>query len=200
VEGAWRFVQRVWAAVEAHGKAAPRLSEPPPPGADQGEALELRQAAHRAIAAVTDDIENFRFNRAIARAYELTNLLRKAEASPAPAVFWARGEALRILVQLIAPFMPHLAEECWERLGFERFVSTAAWPVADPALTALSVITVPVQVNGKRRAEIEIPKGLSEAAVRDLALAHDRVAAFLDGLTVRKVVVVPDRIVNIVAA
>ncbi len=199
VEGAWRFVQRVWAAVEDHNGPAPKSGESPPPEASKGAALTLRQTAHRAIASVTDDIENFRFNRAIAKAYELMNALPKAGETD-PGLRWARGEALVLLTQLIAPFMPHLAEECWVKLGRTGMVVDAAWPAADPSLTVQSVVVVPVQVNGKRRGEIEIPKGMAEAQVRELALSHDRVAAFLSGLTVTKVVVVADRIVNIVAA
>ncbi|NWG53562.1 MAG: leucine--tRNA ligase [Hydrogenophilaceae bacterium] len=199
VKGAWRFVQRVWDATVAHGQAAPKPGEAPPPGADQGEALALRQAAHRALAGITADIEDFRFNVAVARSYELMNAIGKAKAANDPAVQWARGEALRILAQCVAPFMPHLAEECWEALGQEGFIASAPWPAADPALVAEDTVTLPVQVNGKRRAEIVAAKGLGEAEVKALALAHEQVAGFLKGLTVRKVIVVPDRIVNIVA-
>jgi leucyl-tRNA synthetase len=199
VEGAWRFVQRVWTAVEDHNGPAPTAGESPPPEASKGAALTVRQTAHRAVASVTDDIENFRFNRAIAKAYELMNALPKGGEIDA-GLRWARGEALVLLTQLIAPFMPHLAEECWAKLGRTGMVVDAAWPVADAGLTVQSVVVVPVQVNGKRRGEIEIPKGMAEAQVRELALSHDRVAAFLNGLTVTKVVVVTDRIVNIVAA
>ena len=125
--------------------------------------------------------------------------------APAPgdlpefAFVFARGEALRILTQLIAPFMPHLAEECWEKLGFEPFVAMAPWPKADPKLAARTTVTLPIQVNGKKRAEIEAAKGAAEAEVREMALAHPAIAQFLSGQTVRKVIVVPDRIVNIVA-
>jgi len=199
VEGAWRFVQRVWTAVDAHGQAAPKPGEAPPPGADSGEALSLRQTAHRALAGVTADIEGFRFNVAVARSYELMNTIAKAKGANDPAVMWARGEALRILVHCVGPFMPHLAEECWEALGQEGFLAAAVWPEADAGLTAETTVTLPVQVNGKRRAEIQVAKGLDEAQVREMALAHEQVSGFLAGLTVRKVIVVPDRIVNIVA-
>jgi len=199
VEGAWRFVQRVWALVESQGGSAPQVGDPPPPGCDAGEALALRQAAHRALAGVTDDIEHFRFNKAVARAYELANAIRKAD-KPDAALRWARGEALRILVQCVSPFLPHLAEECWERLGFTSFIAAAAWPTADPALLAEDSVTLPIQVNGKRRGEITAPKGAPEADVRAAALAAPEVAPFLAGKELRKVVVVPDRIINIVVA
>ncbi len=198
VKGAWGFVQRVWSLVEAHGRTAPRPGDAAPPAASEGEALALRQSAHRAIAHVTDDIEHFRFNVAVAKSYELVNAIAKLKGQDEGAVF-ARGEALRILTQLISPFVPHLAEECWEKLGLDGFVATAPWPTADPQLAARSTVTLPIQVNGKRRGEIEAIKGAPEAEVRDLALKHPAVAQFLAGQTVRKVIVVPDRIVNIVA-
>ncbi len=226
VKGAWGFVQRVWTLVDTHmagsedrrhpagmplagkGEAieaslpagSRRSSEggsavPPPEAA--GEAHALRQLAHRAIASVTEDIEHFRFNVAVARSYELVNAIAKLKDDSAGGHF-ARGEALRILSQLIAPFMPHLAEECWEALGGAGFVATAPWPVADPALTARNTITLPIQVNGKKRGEIEVAKGAGEPQVREMALAHPAVAQYLAGQSIRKVIVVPDRIVNIV--
>ncbi|ANP46313.1 leucine--tRNA ligase [Candidatus Viadribacter manganicus] len=199
VRGSWGYVQRVWSLTEAHGRPAPKPGDAAPASANAGEALALRQLAHRAIQSVTDDIENFRFNVAVARGYELVNAIAKLKGDDEGAVF-ARGEALRILAQLISPFMPHLAEECWETLGGEGFVATAPWPVADPALAARNTVTLPIQVNGKKRAEIEAPKGAAEADIRELALQHSAVKPFLEGVTVRKVIVVPDRIVNIVAS
>ena len=198
VKGAWAYVQRVWTQTSAHGKPAPKAGDTAPSSANEGEALALRQLAHRAIQSVTDDIENFRFNVAVARGYELVNAIAKLKGDGEGEVF-ARGEALRILAQLISPFMPHLAEECWETLGGEGFVATAPWPVADPALAARTTVTLPIQVNGKKRAEIEAPKGAPEADLRELALQHAAVKPFLEGVTIRKVIVVPDRIVNIVA-
>ncbi|MBL8549905.1 MAG: leucine--tRNA ligase [Hyphomonadaceae bacterium] len=199
VEGAWRFVQRVWAAIDAHGQHAPKAEASPPPGANEGQALALRQLAHKAVEGVTADIEGFRFNVAVARCYELTNAISKVRDANDPDLMWARGEALRLLAQLIAPFMPHLAEEAWEKLGQAGFVITAPWPVPDPRLTAETSVTLPVQVNGKRRAEIQAAIGAGEAEVREAALAHPDVARFLEGLEVRKFIYVPDRIVNIVA-
>jgi leucyl-tRNA synthetase len=198
VKGAWGFVQRVWTLVEAHGRPAPKPGDAAPAGASEGQALALRQMAHRAVQSVTDDIEHFRFNVAVARGYELVNAIARLKGADEGAVF-ARGEALRILTQLISPFMPHLAEECWETLGFEQFVATAPWPAADPQLVARTTVTLPIQVNGKKRAEIEAPKGAPKEQVSTLALQHPAVAPFLEGVTVRKVVVVDDRIVNIVA-
>ncbi len=197
-EGAWRFVQRVWALTEAHGQPAPAQGASPPAEAGEGEALALRQTAHRTLKSVTEDIEGFRFNRAVARCYELVNAIAKAKGDDAAIVF-ARGEALRILTQVISPFLPHLAEECWEKLGFARFVATTPWPTPDPDLMRDDSVTIPIQVNGKRRGEITVAKGLAEDDVKAQALAHEPVASFLKDQTVRKVIVVPDRIVNIVA-
>ena len=196
VKGSWNFVQRVWTLVESYGDNAPKPGAAAP--AMEPDAHALRQLAHRAIQSVTEDIEGFRFNVAVARCYELVNAIAKLKSQDGGSHF-ARGEALRILAQLISPFMPHLAEECWEKLGFTGFVATAPWPVADPALAARTTVTLPIQVNGKKRAEIEAPKGAAEAEVRELALSHASVTPFLEGVTVRKVIVVPDRIVNIVA-
>jgi len=193
-------VQRVWASVDAYGRPAPMPGEPPPPGADQGDALALRQAAHRALAGLSEDIAHFRFNKAVARAYELLSAIRRHEAAKEPALVWARGEALRLLTQMIAPFTPHLAEECWERLGQAGFVAVAPWPAADPALVAEDTVILPIQVNGKRRGEISAPKGAPEPEVRAAALAAPEVLPFLEGKELRKVVVVPDRIVNIVVS
>ncbi|MEZ5959593.1 MAG: leucine--tRNA ligase [Hyphomonadaceae bacterium] len=198
VKGSWNYVQRVWTLTEAHGQPAPKPGAQAPASANEGEALALRQLAHRAIQSVTEDIESFRFNVAVARGYELVNAIAKLKGDGEGEVF-ARGEALRILAQLISPFMPHLAEECWETLGGEGFVATTPWPVADPALAARNTVTLPIQVNGKKRAEIEAPKGAAEADIRELALQHAAVKPFLEGVTVRKVIVVTDRIVNIVA-
>jgi len=184
VEGASRFVQRVWAEFET----------PVTAGGSDDDALALRQAAHRLIEAVTDGIEGFRFNSAVAKLYGFLNTLKANKAGGA-----ARAEALSILARLIAPFTPHLAEQCWEKLGEAGMICDAHWPDADPALTAQDEIFLPVQVNGKRRGEIRAPVGAAHADVEKIALADANVAAHLDGLTVRRVIVVQDRIVNIVA-
>lgn len=194
--GAWRFVQRIWAAVDGLPQDAPG----PMTVASEatGAALALRRAAHRCVAAVTSDIEGFRFNKAIASVHEFVNGLKDAEKLTDAAGLAARAEAFGLLARVIAPFMPHIADEIWTRLGGQGFVIQAPWPQPDPALLADDTVTLPIQVNGKRRGEIIAPKGLAEAEVTKLALADAAVAPFIAGLTVRKVVVVQDRIVNIV--
>ncbi|HEU0160955.1 MAG TPA: class I tRNA ligase family protein, partial [Rhizomicrobium sp.] len=191
-EGCWRFVQRIYRfCAEAEGL-------PPagtPVSADDEATKALRQAVHKAIAAVTDHLEHLRFNSAVAQLYTLANTVGSSDkADPA-----ARREALEAIVLLCAPMMPHLAEECWKALGHDRLVAETAWPKYDPALTASDSVTMPVQVNGKRRGEVVMPKGADNAVVEAAALALDGVVRALDGASPKKVIVVPNRIVNIVA-
>jgi leucyl-tRNA synthetase len=200
VEGAWRFVHRVWNEFDSqpHGAVAPAALD------EQAKAL--LQATHRLIKSVTESIEGFRFNSGIARLYEFLNTLKAYPAAGAsPAVLAARAEALGALARLIAPFTPHLAEEGWARIGGPessgyRMVVEASWPAYDPALAAEDELILPVQVNGKRRGEIRVPAGAADADVQAIALADPDVQKHLEGLTVRKVIVVKDRIVNIVVA
>ncbi len=196
VEGVWRFIQRLWTTVDALPEGAPgplAVSD-----VSDTDALEIRRASHKAIANVTDAIEGFRFNSSVAQVHDLVNVLRKASGTSDQMVA-ARAEGLGILARLIAPFIPHLAEECWSRLGGEGLVIDAPWPEADPAMLVEDSVVMPIQVNGKRRGEISVAKGSAEDSVKDAALAEQGVARALEGLTIRKVIVVPDRIVNIVA-
>ncbi|MHA6287915.1 leucine--tRNA ligase [Maricaulis sp. CAU 1757] len=196
VEGVWRFIQRLWATVNSLPEGAPGPLCVPSDA--DGEALQVRRAAHKALHAVTEAIEQFRFNSAVAQVHDLVNTLRRFDPAD-DAGTAAKAEALGILVRVIAPFIPHLAEECWEQLGGTGLVIDAPWPDADPALLVEDEVTLPVQVNGKRRGEITVSKTADQDSVQALALAEDGVARTLEGLTVRKVIVVPGRIVNIVA-
>ena len=208
VEGAWKLVNRIWDAVEpAKGALKPHDLANPPGDMDEA-GVGLRRATHAAIAGVTDDIEHFRFNKAIARIYEFLNILKKtppmkkpdgAPANSVKAEAFAQAEALAALIRLVAPFTPHLAEECWEALGGEGLVCDAPWPKADPALLARDEIVLGVQVNGKRRGEIKIAADAPNETVEQAALSDEAVKRHIDGKTIRKVVVVPGRIVNIVA-
>jgi leucyl-tRNA synthetase len=196
-EGCWRFVQRIWRLVsEAEGLPPPGTAAAAgaPMESAEGAALELRRATHRAIAAVTDDLASLRFNRAVAQIYAFVNAISASEVSGA-----ARREALETLVLLIGPMMPHLAESCWDALGHSQFVAMTPWPVADAALTAAETVTIAVQVNGKLRGTIDVAPGTDNASMEKEALALDTVARALAGKTPRKVIVVPNRIVNIVA-
>ena len=193
VEGASRFVQRVWAEVDGFPTEADLTGE------DDPAALALRKATHKAIKAVTEGVEGFHFNAAIARLYEFLNTLRAAKTDGAsPALLAAKREGLIALSLLIQPFVPHLAEECWERLDQDGLAVNAPWPVFDPALATDYQVTLPVQVNGKRRCELTVARGLPPAEVEQIALADAEVQSKLEGQPVRKIIVVPDRIINIV--
>ena len=204
VQGSWRFVQRLWRLVgEAAGIAAKAPAERP---ASFGEhALAVRKTAHRALSHVSEDIEKLRFNRCVAHIYEFANALSAAIgeiASPAdltPDFAWAVGEAADILVQLFAPMMPHLAEECWAALGHEALVSMQPWPAVEPALLVENTITLPVQVNGKKRADVTVPRDAGNSDIEAAVLTLDAVIKALDGKAPKKVIVVPQRIVNVVA-
>jgi leucyl-tRNA synthetase len=188
IEGAWRFVQRVYRMV-AEGWSEVAGAQP---NGDDGKAL--RQITHRTIAGVSADIDALHFNKAVARLYEFVNALAATKDAPG-----ARAEAMDVLVRLIAPMVPHLAEELWALMGREGLVADAPWPVADAALTVQDSVTIAVQINGKLRETLEAAKGLDKGALESQALALPKIAKALEGLTVRKVIVVPDRIVNVVA-
>jgi leucyl-tRNA synthetase len=195
VEGAWRFVHRVWNEFDSQPDGAIAAAEPD----DQAKAL--LKSTHQLIKAVTDGIESFRFNSGIAQLYGFLNTLKAYPADIAsPAVLCARAEALSVLARLIAPFVPHLAEEGWERIGGRGLVVEAAWPVYDAALAAEDELVLGVQVSGKRRGEIRVPADADDQTVTAIALADEVIKRHLDGLTVRKVIVVKGRIVNIVAS
>ena len=199
VASAYRFVQRIWRLVgewsEQRGTAAA-------PGANAAspEALALRKAAHRALAAAEDAIRGLRFNVAVARIYELTNAVTAAVSSSQKDAMLRQAidETLRLLVLMLAPMMPHLAEECWSALGHSGLVALAAWPEADPALLTEDTVTYPIQINGKKRAELTIATDASQADVEKATLALDTVRRALDGKVPKKIVVVPKRIVNVV--
>ncbi len=201
-QGAWRFVQRLWRLTGEAGRVAAPMGAPVP--AQFGEAArKLRQATHRAIAQVTENIERLRFNSAIARIREFANELTAAldevtEEGVAADLAFVFREAAESLILLVAPMTPHVAEECWADLGHEDLAARAPWPVADPTLVAQELISLPVQVNGKKRAEILVPHDADEEAVRAEALAQEGVQRALEGRPVKKFILVPKRIVNVV--
>lgn len=190
VEGAWRYLNRLWRMV-VESREWSAVS-----GAD--EALALRKATHKAIAGVSSDIENFHFNKAVARVRELTNTL--SEHSPLTTHHASLKEGLETILQLLNPFLPHFTEECWEVLGHKEWLVNTPWPKADPALLVDDTVTVAIQVNGKLRGTIELAKDAPQADAEKAALAVDSVANFLADKTIRKVIVVPNKIVNVVAA
>jgi len=203
VQGAARFVQRVWRLV---GEIAERTGSGVQAPAVLGEAATtLRKATHRALQAVGADIERLGFNRCVAHIYTLTNAVGKAldgaaeQADLAEDLGFALHEAALILTQLIAPMMPHLAESCWSVLGQPGLVGEAAWPAAEEALLRDDSISLPVQINGKKRADVTVPADADTLAVEAVVRGNEAVIRALDGRDIRKIIVVPGRIVNVVA-
>ncbi|MCZ8368782.1 MAG: leucine--tRNA ligase [Porphyrobacter sp.] len=179
IEGCARFVQRLWRLFAACDAAA------------EGEDKSLDRKTHQTIAAVASDIEALGFNKAVARIYELTGAVEKAAPSA------SRSAAIRALVHLAAPMMPHLAEEAWSAMG-EGLIADAPWPAVDPALLVDDEVTIAIQHMGKLRDTVTAPKGASKEDLEALAMASANLQRSLDGAAVRKVIVVPDRLVNIV--
>jgi leucyl-tRNA synthetase len=181
IEGAARFVQRLW-RIALLAKASPA-----------GEDMALTRLTHKAIDGITNDIDKLQFNKAVARAYELANAIEKAQPSA------ARAESARTLLRLVAPMVPHVAEEAWAMLGETGLIADADWPVADPALLVDDEVTYAVQVNGKLRETVLLAKGLPRADVEAAVMALPKIQALTAGAAPKKVIVVPDRLVNIVA-
>ncbi|KMS52726.1 leucyl-tRNA synthetase [Novosphingobium barchaimii LL02] len=180
IEGCGRFVQRLWRLFGQFDAAA------------TGEDKALDRKAHQTVDAAARDIESLGFNKTVARIYELTGAIEKAAPSA------SRSTAIRTLLLLVSPMMPHLAEEAWSSIG-EGLIADAAWPPVDPALLVDDEVTVAIQVKGKLRDTVTVPKGMPKEELEALALASEKVQRALDGAEVRKVIVVPDRLVNIVA-
>lgn len=179
IDGAWRFVQRVWRLV---------LTD-----ASDGADSVLDRAAHRAIAGVTADIDKLQFNKAVARLYELTSAIERA----APTA--SRTAAIDTLLQLVASMMPHLAEEGWAARGHDGLIADAPWPVADPTLLVNATVTIAIQVNGKLKDSVEAATGASRESIEILVMTRDKVVRALGGQVPRKIIVIPDRLVNLVA-
>ncbi len=196
VQGASRFVQRVWRLVNEIAALKPAGE-----GGAESEALALRRAAHKALLAIETDLERLAFNRCVAHVYTLANTLQKALESGSavrPAMITALRESARILIQTIAPMMPHLGEAAWEALGEAGLVAATPWPTVDRALTLDDEIVLPVQVNGRKRADITVAADADAQAVEDAVRALDAVQKALEGRPIRKIIVVPRRIVNVV--
>jgi leucyl-tRNA synthetase len=208
VQGASRFVQRLWRLVNESAEIA-RAAPAVRPAAFGAEALALRKAAHGALDKVSSGIERLHFNVCLAHIREFANALAEVlgrEGKPAsdlapdlsPDVSWAVREASLILVQLFAPMMPHLAEECWTVLGQSGLISEANWPQIERDLLVEDTVTLVVQVNGKKRGDVTVPRGAQNPEIEAAVLALDAVKVTLGDKPVRKVIVVPMRIVNVV--
>ncbi len=189
ITGAWRFANRLWRLVATQASALPPRGTAPE---TDDASTALRRATHAAIKGVTGDLEAFHFNRAVARVHELVNTL--SEASPGAAL----REGLEAVTLLVGPMMPHLAEELWSMLGAEGLVVEAPWPAADEALLVEESVKLAVQVRGKMRGTLEVARDAGQPEIEALALALPTVTAALGGDAVKKVIYVPNRIINII--
>ncbi|MDQ8698637.1 leucine--tRNA ligase [Hyphomicrobium sp. LHD-15] len=204
IQGAGRFIQRAWRVIDdLADKAAPRGTKQP--AELSSEAVDVRRAAHKATHAVAQSIEALRFNVAVAQIYEFTNVLSAALAKfgatgkTSEDFAWVFREAGELFVQIIGPMMPHLGEECWARLGYNTLLANQPWPAVEAALLVDDKITIAVQVNGKRRDELLIARDAAEDEVKAAALKLEPVVRALEGRQPTKIIVVPQRIVNVVA-
>ncbi|MDB5492658.1 MAG: Leucyl-tRNA synthetase, partial [Micavibrio sp.] len=188
IEGALKFINRLYRLV-----AEADVYTGPKPASFEAHALELRSQSHRAIAGVAEDIEAFHMNKAVARLRELTNAIEKY-----PANDWAKREAIEMALRGFNPMMPHITEELWSRLGHTEILAETMWPEVDPALLKSDTVTIAVQINGKMKATITLPKDSDQKTTETIAMNDDSVKKALDGKTVKKIVVVPGRIVNVV--
>ncbi len=184
-EAAFKHLSRVW-------RIADEIARSDTP-ANESEDMALARATAKAVDEVTKGIEGFAFNKAIAKLYEFTNTLQRSQAGSG-----AKRDAMKVMAQLMQPMTPHLAEEVWSMLGGAGLVTQAPWPKADPALLVEDSVTLPIQINGKRRAEITVPKDMPATEVEKIALADEAVVKFLAGQPVKKIIVVPGRIINVV--
>jgi leucyl-tRNA synthetase len=180
IEGAWRFINRLWRISETNVAAE---------GAD----LALDRKLHQTIAAMGANIEALAFNKAVANIYELANAIEKAPPSA------SRGNAVAVMMRLVAPMVPHVAEEAWSAAGNPGLVADAEWPTADPALLVEDEVTIAIQVNGKLRDTVRAAKGAAREDLEAMAVGNEAVQRILAGAAPRKVIVVPDRLVNVVA-
>ncbi|MCC7305359.1 MAG: leucine--tRNA ligase [Alphaproteobacteria bacterium] len=191
IEGAWRYVNKMHRLVS---ELLP-LPDIKKPAAFSEDALKLRRATHKAIKGVSEDIEAFAMNKAVAKVRELSNAIGAFVQKDD----WTLREAIETLIKLLNPMMPHLAEELWSMLGHKTLLVDEAWPEADPALLVADTVTIGVQVNGKLRASITLAANADQKTAENIALAEPGVQKALEGMQVRKVIVVPGRIVNVVA-
>ena len=181
IEGSWRFIQRLWRVFQP--------SDTPATGDD----IALDRKTHRTIAGIAGDIEALAFNKAVARIYELSNAIERADPSA------ARDRAIDALLRLVAPMAPHLAEEAWALRGGKGLIADVPWPQVDSAMLIDDEVTIAIQINGKLRDTLIMPRGSDKEMVEKAALSLDKITRLLDGVTPRKIIVVPDRLVNLVA-
>ena len=182
IEGSWRFIQRLWRLFDSEKSVDSSAKD-----------AALDRKLHQTIAGIAVDIEALAFNKAVAKLYELVNAIERAAPSA------SRDTAIATLMRLVAPMAPHLAEEAWAAAGKDGLIADAAWPEVDPALLVEDEVTIAVQINGKLRDTLVMPKGTPRETLEAAALASDKIVRVLEGKAPRKVIVVPDRLVNLVA-
>lgn len=196
VEGAWRFTQRLWRTVTTMLDAdAANIKEP---SDFSKHAKELRRVTHVSIGSIGKDIENFHFNASVAQTYKFSNAIAAFKSDGSDGDRFALYEAVKSIILLTSPMMPHLAEEMWTLIGGEGLVSDAAWPEVQEELTQQSSVTVVVQVQGKLRDKLEVEMDMDKEALEKLALSSEKVQSFIGDKDIRKIIVVPNKIVNIV--
>jgi leucyl-tRNA synthetase len=204
VQGSYRFVQRLYRLANDLADLAAPVGAPRPSSYGTA-ALAVRKSAHTALSRVSEDVERLRFNRCVAHIYEMANAIGGAVADARAAKTVANDlaaafrEAGEILVRLVEPMMPHLAEECWAALGRKTLVAEEPWPAVERELLIEETITLPVQVNGKKRADVTVARDAAQPEVEAAVLALEQVQRALDGRAPKRIIVVPQRIVNVVA-
>ena len=191
ISGSWRFTNRLWRLVASRASSLPPIGQ----GPEAGVQSDLRQSVHQAIAGVTDDLEGFHFNRAVARIYGLVNIISDAKPGVCGA---ALREGLESIALLIGPMMPHLAEELWALLGHDTLVAENSWPIADRAFLTRDTVEIAVQVCGKLRGTIEIARDANQSIAEAAALSLSTVTAALAGKDAKKIIYVPNRIINVI--
>ena len=195
VEGAWRYLNRLWRLV-GDAKNAPAAT--PRPSSLNTRAENTRRVIHRSIVEVSHAFERFHFNGAVARVRELSNALEELDRNDAGET-WVLREGVEALTQLIGPMLPHIAEEMWQELGHTSLLTGAHWPSANHSLLIENTVTIAVQVNGKLRATLTMVRDVPSKDLEAIALAHENVQRALGGSTPKKIIVVPNKIVNVVA-
>lgn len=200
IDGSWRFVNKFWRQVHDYAAVMAPV-DMAKPSAFSDDAAQVRSLTHKAIAEVTESLEGFQFNVAIAKLRSFNNDLAKidmANLSDDPSLAWALREAVSSMVQMWNPLIPHMTEELWRALGHTESLVKTPWPTSDASLVMDDTVTLPVQVNGKLRATVTLPKDADKATIESLAMAEENVQKFLAGKEIRKVIVVPGRVVNVV--
>ena len=199
IDGAWRYINRLWRIISEPAVALPPSSTPKPDTLSDA-AEEAYRAIHKTVAGFSSDVDRFRFNKAVARVRELTNVLEDLAARPNPGgdAAWVLRQGYETVVCLIGPMMPHLAEELWQHLGHETLLVDTPWPVVEEALLVDETVTVAAQVNGKLRGTLELPKDCDNEEAETAALALSNVQKAIGAKSVRKVIVITNRIVNVV--